>query len=113
MGFGLENYDAIGRWRETDDGSAIDASGTVPGTDNRFNNPAELAAALQKDPRFARCMTRKLLTYALGRGMEETDTPALDHLTTRFVSGGHRFRTLVEIIATSPLMTMRGGNSAP
>jgi hypothetical protein len=113
MGFGLENYDAIGRWRDTDDGSAIDASGTVPGTDNRFNDAAELAAALQKDPRFARCMTRKLLTYALGRGMQESDNPALDLLTQKFVAGGHRFRALVETIAQSPLMTMRGGNSAP
>ena len=53
----------------------------VPGTDLRFDGPAELAEALQKDPRFARCLTRKLLTYALGRGMEAADAPALDHLS--------------------------------
>jgi hypothetical protein len=113
LGFGLENYDGIGRWRDNDEGAPIDASGVLPGTTVRFNNAVELAAALQKDPRFGRCMTRKLLTYAMGRGMEEADKPALDHLTERFVSSGHRFRSLVETIATSPLMTSRGGESAP
>jgi hypothetical protein len=113
LGFALENYDGIGRWREQDEGAAIDASGVLPGTTVRFNNGAELAAALQKDPRFGRCMTRKLLTYALGRGMEEADKPALDLLTARFVQSGHRFRSLVETIATSPLMTSRGGKSEP
>ena len=113
MGFGLENFDAIGRWRDTDEGAPIDATGTVPGTGEKFSNPAELAAALQKDPRFARCLTRKLLTYAIGRGMEPVDDPALDTLSQRFASGGNRFKDLVQIITTSPLMTMRGGNSAP
>jgi hypothetical protein len=72
-----------------------------------------MAQALQRDPRFARCMTRKLLTYALGRGMQLSDDPALNLLTERFAAGGHRFRALVETIATSPLMTTRGGNSQP
>jgi hypothetical protein len=113
MGFGLENFDAIGRWRDTDEGSPVDATGVIPGSTHAFSNPAELAAGLQKDPRFARCLTRKLLTFAIGRGMEAVDDPALDMLSKQFSSGGYRFKDLVQIITTSPLMTMRGGNSAP
>jgi hypothetical protein len=113
LGFGLENYDAIGRWRDTDAGEPIDATGALPGTDIKFSNPTELATGLQKDPRFGRCLTRKLLTFAMGRGMEAVDDPALDALTQQFSKGGYRFKDLIQIIATSPLMTMRGGNSAP
>jgi hypothetical protein len=113
LGFGLENYDAIGRWRDRDSGAAIDATGAMPGTNERFSTPAELATAVQKDPRFARCLTRKMLTYAVGRGMSEADAPAIDALTERFVRGGHRFTELIELIAQSPLMTMRGGSSSP
>ena len=113
LGFGLENYDAVGRWRDTDAGQPIDASGVLPGTDLRFTNPTELAAALQKDVRFSRCMTRKLLTYALGRGLEGADVQAQVLLTNAFAESGFRFRKLVELIAQSPLMTMRGGKSAP
>ena len=112
LGFGLENYDPIGRWRDRTRAQPIDATGEIAGHRRcAFNNPAELATALQKDPRFARCMTRKLLTYAVGRGMEPADTPALDVLTERFAAGGYRFRALVETIATSPLMTIRGGRA--
>jgi hypothetical protein len=113
MGFGLENYDPIGRWRDQDQGMPIDASGEIPDTGARFANGPEMGAALRDDPRFARCVTRKLLTYAVGRGMGTSDTPALDLLTDRFASGGYRFRALVETIATSPLMTTRGGKSEP
>ncbi|HEY0710105.1 MAG TPA: DUF1592 domain-containing protein [Polyangia bacterium] len=113
LGFGLENYDAIGRWRDRDSGAAIDATGTMPGSNERFATPAELATAVQKDSRFARCLTRKLLTYAVGRGMGSADAPAIDALTERFARGGHRFTELIELVAQSPLMTMRGGSSQP
>jgi hypothetical protein len=112
-GLALENFDAIGRWRDDDDGAPVDARGTVPGSDLAFEGPAALAGALQEDPRFVRCLTRKLLTFALGRGLEAADGPAVEYLTGRFASGGYRFRKLVETIAKSPLMTMRGGRSEP
>jgi hypothetical protein len=113
LGLGLENFDPIGRWRDQDEVAPIDASGVVPGTDLTFDSPATLAEALQKDPRFPRCLVRKLLTFALGRGMEASDTPAIDYLSAGFARDGYRFRALVETIASSPLMTMRGGRSAP
>jgi hypothetical protein len=113
LGFGLENYDAIGRWRDTDEGAPVDATGAMPGTGEKFAGASELATLLQKDARFGHCLTRKLLTFAVGRGMTDGDAAALDNLAMRFSAGGSRFRDLVEMVATSPLMTMRGGNSEP
>jgi hypothetical protein len=112
-GLALENFDPIGRWRDEDDGEPIDARGVVPGTELAFDGPLELSRALQKDPRFARCFVRKLLTYALGRGMQPVDGPAIEQLASGFERGGYRFPDLVEAIAASPLMNMRGGRSEP
>jgi hypothetical protein len=113
LGLGLENFDPIGRWRDRDGDAPIEVAGVVPGSDATFDGPASLAEALSQDPRFARCLTRKLLTFATGRGLEASDTPALDLLSGRFAAGGFKFRELVEAIATSPLMTSRGGRSEP
>jgi Protein of unknown function (DUF1592)/Protein of unknown function (DUF1588)/Protein of unknown function (DUF1585) len=68
LGFGLENYDAIGNWRTKEGKSTIDASGTLP--DGRtFNGPVELAKLLRSEhDAFVRCLAEKMLTYALGRG---------------------------------------------
>ena len=74
IGFALENYDAVGRWRAKDAGAAIDASGKLPdGT--TFNGPAELKKILLTGHRdeFVTTVTEKLLTYALGRGLEAYD----------------------------------------
>ncbi|MDP6539076.1 MAG: DUF1592 domain-containing protein [Planctomycetota bacterium] len=77
LGFGLENYDAIGRWREEDaSGFPLDASGVLP--DGRsFGGPRELAALLRSDGRFVRRLTERLLVYALGRSLEPSDRPTL------------------------------------
>ena len=70
LGFGLENFDAIGRWRTRDGALPIDAAGTLPDGAS-FSSPAELAAILAQHPdAFARSVTEKLLTYALGRGLD-------------------------------------------
>ncbi len=113
LGLALENFDPIGRWRDVDGETPIQTSGTVPGTGAPFDGPASLAQALQKDPRFARCLTRKLMTFALGRGLEASDNAALDLLSGQFATGGYRFRDLVQAVAISPVMTDRGGRSEP
>src|SRR6202022_4536305 len=77
LGFSLENFDAIGQWRSTDAGRSIDASGVLlDGT--KVAGPAALREAFvaQKE-QFVRSVTGKLLTYALGRGMEYYDAPAI------------------------------------
>lgn len=78
LGFGLEQYDPVGRWREVDEiFKPIDASGKLPdGT--TFTNANEMTTALVRKPsRFATALTEKLMTYALGRGLESSDMPAL------------------------------------
>jgi hypothetical protein len=75
IGLGLENFDAIGRYRETENGEAIDASGTYP--DGRaFKKPSELATLIAEDPRFVACVTDKLLAFGLGRALSSGDHAA-------------------------------------
>jgi hypothetical protein len=75
IGLGLENFDAIGTYRETENGGAIDASGTYP--DGRtFKKPSELSALIAEDPRFVKCVTDKLLAFGLGRVLTSGDEQA-------------------------------------
>lgn len=81
IGLGLENFDAVGRYRETENGGAIDASGTYPASaaypDGRpFKKPSELAALMAEDPRFVTCMTDRLLAFGLGRVLSSGDHAA-------------------------------------
>jgi mono/diheme cytochrome c family protein len=109
LGFGLENFDAVGAWRTTEGKITIDASGTLP--DGRsFRGPDGLKSVLRKDREaFTRCMASKLLTYALGRGLEPYDQPAVNEIAKRVASGGYRFSSLVEAIAGSRPFRMRRG----
>jgi hypothetical protein len=117
LGLAFEHYDAVGRYRETDLGAAIDASGEVPTTAVPFDGALSLASALKSDPRFADCMLRKFLTYALGRGLNLAPQPgdtiddvaAFQDLKSRLSADGQRMSRLVGLIAGSPLMTMRVG----
>ena len=90
IGFALENFDAVGEWRTTDDGSAIDPSGTLyNGT--KVEGPAALRNMLDAHPEvFVGVMTEKLLTYALGRGVESYDMPAVRKIVQN--AGAHDFR---------------------
>jgi len=100
-GFGLENFDAIGRWRVTEDGKAVDASDSLPdGTS--FNGPSELRAAILRRPdAFIRTFTRKLLTYAVGRGLEYYDEPVVRQVANQAARDGYRFSSIIAGIATS------------
>jgi mono/diheme cytochrome c family protein len=101
LGFGLENYDAIGRWRDQDGPAAVNASGVLP-DGRQFTGPGELKAVLAGQPRpFVRTMASKMLTYALGRGLERYDRPALEAITKRMETSGYKFSTLVEGIVES------------
>jgi hypothetical protein len=96
IGFGLENFDGTGRWRELDGGFAIDASGALPG-EQAFEGGVELAALLAQDARFPRCVVSKLYTYALGRAPTWDVSP----FTTNWLEGGAGLNDLVVAIATS------------
>ncbi|MCY2986234.1 MAG: DUF1592 domain-containing protein [Planctomycetota bacterium] len=102
IGFGLENFDAIGRWREQDDtGGAIDAAGELPG-EKRFSSPRELKAiiAARKDE-LARNLARKLLAYALCRQLEGYDEIVVDQLMVVIAKDGYRMQDLISQIVTS------------
>ncbi|MEP7122948.1 MAG: DUF1592 domain-containing protein [Byssovorax sp.] len=108
LGFALENYDAIGAWRTVDNGFPIDANGTLPdGT--AFKNETEMAAIVAKDPRFSRCVAKKMSTYALGRGPTTADDWWLDKLTTDFNAKGSRLRELIKLIVKSEAFRTRRG----
>lgn len=109
LGFGLENYDAIGHWRTEDAGAAIDAGGETP-DGSRFTGPAELRGILlARQDEFRRCLAEKLLTYALGRGLEWYDACAVERIAAGTAAGGDRFSALVAEIVTSPAFRQREG----
>lgn len=109
IGFGLENFDAVGRWRTRDGGEPIDASGELPGG-RRFNGPAELIALLKtQQTQFTRNLVEKLATYALGRGLEPSDRCNVSEIADRVAKRGYRFSALVtEIVLSEPFRKRRG-----
>lgn len=109
LGFGLENYDAIGRWRTMDGKFAVDASGTLP-DGKSFSSPAELREVLKQElPEFARCLTEKMLTYALGRGLERYDRRTVEGIQRKLSASGYRFQTLLyEMVQSLPFQSRRG-----
>jgi hypothetical protein len=108
IGFGLENFDAIGRWRDVEDaGGAIDASGELP-DGKHFSSPKELKviiAARQAD--LARNLTEKLLAYALCRQLEGYDEIVVDRLMESLAKDGNRMQSLITAIVTSYPFTQR------
>jgi hypothetical protein len=107
LGFSLENFDAIGRWRTLGESSApIDASGMSPdGT--RFEGPDGLRAALLQSDRFVATLTEKMMVYALGRGLEYYDAPAIRAILREAAQEEYRFSTLIAGIVQSPPFRMR------
>jgi hypothetical protein len=109
LGFGFENFDAIGVWREKEGNFAIDSSGVLP--DGRsFRGPAELRAILKTEHQaFSRCLTEKVLTYALGRGLETYDKCAVDGITAAMAKKDYRITALiVEVCKSDPFQMRRG-----
>jgi hypothetical protein len=108
IGFGLENFDAIGRWRDQDDtGEPIDAAGELPGG-KHFASPKELKAIIAaRSDDLARNVTEKLLAYALCRQLEGYDEIVVDHLVEIIAKDGYRMQTLITEIVTSYPFTHR------
>ena len=108
IGFGLENFDAIGRWRDRDDtGGAIEAAGELPGG-KRFSAPKDLKAIIAAKPNeLARNFTEKFLAYALCRQLEGYDEIVVDHLMETVAKEGYRLQTLITEIAISYPFTHR------
>ena len=114
LGFGLERYDAAGAWRTHDGEFPIDDSGTLPdGT--TFRGARELKAILRaQSEAFTRNLAAKLLTYALGRGLETGDAAAVETIRAQAADAGHRFSSLVlGVVRSEPFRMRRGEESTP
>lgn len=102
IGFGLQNFDAVGRWREQEGEFKIDARGDLP-DGSSFNGPRELIQILSAKPdHFTRCMTEKMLTYALGRGLKWYDKCTVDEIVAETRSGDYRMSRLISALVKSP-----------
>ena len=113
LGFALENFDAIGEWRDLDAaGSPIDASAKLPdGT--TFRGPVELRRILMNhSDDFLTTLTEKLLTYALGRGLEASDAPAVRRIKRDAAASNYRFGSLIQGVVTSMPFQMRLASAA-
>jgi len=114
LGFGLENFDAVGAWRDRDGRFEIDPSGELPGG-RTFRDSAELMQILaeQKRDAFCRCLTEKMLTYALGRGLVSYDRCAVRSILQRLAADNYRMSALISGIVTSEPFLLREGQGEP
>ena len=105
LGFGFENYDAVGRFRTRDGKFPVDPSGVLP-TGEEFKGTEQLVKILtQREDEFARALTTRLLTFALGRGLEYYDRCAIDKITEAAKKDGYRFHSLVkQIVFSDPFL---------
>jgi hypothetical protein len=112
LGFALENFDATGQWRAEDSGKPIDTSAALPdGT--TFNGPGGLRAWILGQPeQVATTITEKLLIYALGRGVEYYDAPAVRRIVRASAANNYRFQSLILGITKSMPFQMRKSQPA-
>jgi hypothetical protein len=113
LGFGLENFDGVGKWRDKEGKFPIDSSGELP-DGRKFNGPTGLTTILlsQKDL-FVRTLGEKLLTYALGRGLTASDECVLDGIEKKAAANGYKFSALVKgIVLSDPFRKRRGDSNA-
>ena len=101
LGFGLENFDAVGRWRDEEAGTPVDATGTLPGGET-FDGPAGLKRyLLGRKEDFVRTLAAKMLAYALGRGLTDADLCAVETIVTRVTAADFSTRELVFAVVES------------
>jgi hypothetical protein len=113
LGLGLESFDAVGAWRARDGGQPIDDSGALP--DGRtFDGPAGLRTVLlERRQAFARCLTEKLLTYAIGRGVRRSDRHAVADVARKLAANEYRFSALVlALVHSRPFQTRAGSGGS-
>jgi hypothetical protein len=110
IGLGLENFNALGQFRTRENGKPIDTSGQLV-TGEKFNDVAALKDLLasQRKQDFYRCISEKLLTYAIGRGVEYYDSTTISLLTERMAKNNGQLRELIQgIVESAPFQKRRG-----
>jgi len=108
IGFALEHFDPVGAWRDSYGEYEIDATGTLPGGAT-FDGAVEMAGIIADDVRFTRCLTEKVMTYALGRGLEEYDHDTVARVHDELLAGGSSLAELIALVATSDPFRFRRG----
>ncbi len=113
IGFALENFDAVGRWREFEDGRVIDVAGGLP-DGSTFDGVAKLEDGLLDRPElFVRTLTEKLLIYALGRGLDSYDAPAVRKIVAEAKLENYRISSIILGVTKSVPFRMRAGAQQP
>lgn len=114
LGFGFENFDAVGRWRDQDANKPVDAAGTLP-DGAKFSGPAELVSILKgKKTEFTRTTAERMLTYALGRGLTAADRCAVDRIVQQVAENDYRLTAVVEsVVRSAPFRQRRGEEQKP
>ena len=107
LGFALENFDAVGRWRTLDEGRPIDSHGRLPSGEEVAGVDDLEAAILARPEQFVGTAAEKLLTFALGRGVEYDDGPAIRAMVRHAAENDYRFSSLVEGLVLSAPFRMR------
>jgi cytochrome c5 len=111
LGFGMENYDAIGRWRTTDGKFPIDSTGAFP-NGKTFAGPAEMKALLRDNmPEFTQTLANKVLTYATGRGVEPFDRRTVREIVKETAGQDYRFQALILAVTHSAAFQQRRGEA--
>jgi hypothetical protein len=110
MGFGLENFDWMGRWREQENGRPVDASGVMP-SGEKFNGPVEMRQVLlERKNEFLRNLTSKMLGYALGRSLQDEDACTVQRIVAALAKDHEGARTLIrKIVLSIPFRNAQGG----
>jgi hypothetical protein len=114
LGFGLENFDAIGRWRDKDGAFPVDPSGTLP-DGKTFNGPDQLKDILVANrDAFTQGMAEKMMIYALGRGLDSSDRPAVRAVAQQVAQNRYRISSMVlGIVNSVPFQQRKGDRSLP
>jgi len=109
LGFALENYDGIGKWRTMDGKFPVDSSGSLP-NGKTFATPAEMREVMKSQlPEFARGMTEKMMTYSMGRGLAAYDRRTIDEITHKWGETDYPFQSLIfEVVRSYPFQSRRG-----
>ncbi len=106
LGLGLENFDGIGRYRTTENGATIDASGDVDGVP--FKTPAELGLQVALSPKLGTCFARNVYRYAVGHKETDEEEVVIEELAKRFEASGYRVKSLFAEVAASPGFRLAG-----
>ncbi|MFT3878767.1 MAG: DUF1592 domain-containing protein [Gemmatales bacterium] len=114
IGFGFENFDAVGAWRTKDGTFPVEPGGTLPNGQS-FQTPMELVALLkQRDEDFRRCLSEKMITFAIGRGLESSDRQYIHEIAKATQSHGDTMTALIqEIVKSEPFRQRRTANTSP